>query len=460
MVYTETVLIQDQVRADSLTVLLIIDTDPFEPLLEFFREKCLSVTAERTYAQAVGRFVEWLSVRADEFFDVPKRSLLYTAFMHDLWLGTFQNGIDLSGLHWRQTSRQNLKRLTGALMEVSDWLNMRYGTQMLNPIHHHASPADQLIFWRRWNTQKANSLLAHTKSREKARSEAELGRQSRLPRSPNGYLQEVKAFPSDRLDALLWQGFINPGQEDDARPWVKYNLRDILITLLCAYGGCRASEPLHLWVDDVYVDPDDAELALVLIHEPDEGLIDYTDPLTGARRKTLRADFLQRFCDGRKSLRHQSGRRRAGWKGCLLTHRARKAYQVFWIDKTAGKLFLALWRMYIQHARPVTPQIPWAFLTRDAQPLGFEGFNDSFKAAVRRIGLTPAKWAGTSSHGLRHRYGQWLNELGLSDKEGQVAMHHLNARSQEVYRQLGVAKVAAAIGTLSVTPLPRFEVAT
>lgn len=113
--------------------------------------------------------------------------------------------------------------------------------------------------------------------------------------------------------------------------------------------------------------------------------------------------------------------------------------------------------MYITHVRPVTPQVPWAFLTKEGQPLGFDGFDDSFRAAVRRIGLTPAKWVGTSSHGLRHRYGQWLNELGLSEKEGQVAMHHLNARSQDVYRQLGVAKVAAAIGTHSVATLPNFK---
>jgi integrase len=133
------------------------------------------------------------------------------------------------------------------------------------------------------------------------------------------------------------------------------------------------------------------------------------------------------------------------------------AFQVFWIDKNAGRLFLTLWRLYIQHVRPVTTQIPWAFLTKDNQPLGIEGFNDSFKAAVLRIGLKPAKWSGTSPHGLRHRYGQWLNDLGLGDKEGQVAMHHLNAKSQEVYRHIGVEKIASAIGQLAVTALPIFK---
>lgn len=457
MIYTETVLVQDRIRADTPTVLLIVGVSPFEQLLEFFREKCVSITTERTHAQAAGRFIEWLSVRADEFKEQSKRSLLYTAFVHDLRFGTYRDGLDAYGLNWQPTSQQNLKRLTQALIEFSDWLHQRYGATMLNPIHHQASFADQFIFWRKWNKQKAGSLMAHTKGRQAASADAKVGRRAHLPRSRNGLLQEAKAFPAEHLDDLLWKGFINPGQENDPRPWVKYNLRDILISLLCGYGGCRASEPLHLWVEDVFLDPDDPELALVLVHEPSEGAADYTDPLTGARRKTSRADYLQRFCGGRKPLTQETGRRNSGWKGCLLTNRERKAFQVFWIDKNAGRLFLTLWRMYIQHVRPVTPQMPWAFLTKDGQPLGVEGFDDSFKAAVRRIGLTPAKWAGTTSHGLRHRYGQWLNDLGLGDKEGQVAMHHLNAKSQEIYRQMGVASVAAAIGKLTVAALPHFR---
>jgi len=457
MVYTETVLVRDRIRADAPTILLLVGAYPFEQLLEFFREKCVSLAAERTYAQAAGRFIEWLSVRADEFTDTSKRSLLYTAFVHDVRFGTYREGKDPSGLNWTPTSQNNLKRLTSALLEFNDWLSLRHGATMLNPIHHNASVADQLIFWRKWNRQKAGSLLAHVKGQGRAAEDARTGRQAGMPRSQSGVMEEAKAFPAEHLDALLWNGFVNPGNDDDLRPWVKYNLRDILIVLLCAYGACRASEPLHLWVDDVFVDPDDPELALVLIHEPSDGTVRYTDPFTGTARNTNRADFLQRFCGGRRPLTQETGRRHAGWKGCLLTHRKQKAFQVFWIDKNAGRLFLKLWRMYIEHVRPVTPQLPWAFLTKERQPLGVEGFDDSFRAAVRRIGLTPAKWTGTTSHGLRHRYGQWLNELGLSNKEGQVAMHHLNATSQEVYRQFGVEKVAAVIGTLTVVALPNFK---
>ena len=77
MINTETVVVQDKIRACTPTILLIVGVSPFQPLLEFFRERCLSISAERTYAQAVGRFIEWLSIRTDEFKETSKRSLLY-----------------------------------------------------------------------------------------------------------------------------------------------------------------------------------------------------------------------------------------------------------------------------------------------------------------------------------------------------------------------------------------------
>ncbi len=454
MVRAESVVVRDKIRADQPTILLLVGAEPLEPLLAFFREKVISLSAERAYAQAVGRFVEWLSVHAGEFTEPDRRGFLYTAFVHDLRFGTFRDGRDDSGLNWTPVSDANLRRLSRCLLEFSDWLSLRFGATMLNPIHNQATFTDQLIFWRRWDRRKAGSFLAHAKSRSRAETEASQGRRMRLPGRRIGNLPEAKAFPVEYIDALLWRGFARKEHHGDARPWMRFHLRDILVTLLCLYGGCRESEPMHLWVDDVFVDPDDSELALVLIHDPEDGVADYTDPLTGARRKTSRADFLQRHCGGRVPLNRETGRRHAGWKGALLTHRERRAFQVFWIDREAGRLFLTLWRMYLLHARPLALQTPWAFLTKDGQPLGVEAFSDAFAAAIRRIGLSPAKWAGTTTHGLRHRYGQWLNDLGVGDKEGQVALHHLNAKSQEIYRQVGVAQVAAVVRTANVTSLP------
>lgn len=450
MIYTEAVIVRDRVRSGNPTLLLIIEEEPYDKLLEFFREKCFSLSSERTYTQVIGKFIEWLSVRAHEFTDPSQRNLLFTAFTHDLRFGTYLLRDELNELHWQSKGQANCRRLVKALVEFSDWLSLRYGATMLNPIHHNASYSEQIIFWRTWNKQKATSLLSHIKSRTKNIEKSKNGRQNNFIGFRTKYLEETKAFPTEYIDQLLWKGFINPNFKEDRRIWKKFNLRDILITLLCLYGACRASEPLHLWVDDVYVDPEDSDLALVLIHHPSDGEIKYTDPITGTYKKTNRADYLARFCGGKRPLTAETGRRHSGWKGCLLTHRDLNAFQVFWIDKEAGRLFLTLWRFYILNVRPVTPHMPWAFLTKDLQPLGVEGFDDSFRSAVKRIGLVPIKFAGTSTHGLRHRYGQWLNELNVCEKVGQVLMHHLNPTSQLIYRELGLSTVAESIGNFSL----------
>ena len=91
MVLVESVVVHDRVRAGIPTIIIIVGTQPLEQLLEFFRELCLSISAERAYAQAVSRFIEWLSVRAIEFSANDQRNLLYTAFTHDLAFGSYRD---------------------------------------------------------------------------------------------------------------------------------------------------------------------------------------------------------------------------------------------------------------------------------------------------------------------------------------------------------------------------------
>lgn len=451
---TAAVTARDKLRAGLPTKLLIVGTMPLMQLLEFFREKCFSLSSERRYALAVGLFIEWLSVRAKEFFETDKRQLLYVAFAHDLRFGTYEGEEDRFGLGWRSTSDKNLKGLLESLIEFSDWLSRRYGAAMLNPIHNDASPSDQIIFWRKWNKQKARTLLSHTKSRRAAIERSYITRVASFPKTRNLVHSIPKAFPAERIEDLLWIGFLNPRASSHDPFWVKWNLRDILITILCVYGGCRISEPMHLWVDDVFIDPEDDSSALVLIHDPSDGRVGINDPLTGVNKSMSRANYLQQFCNGRKPLTQETGRRHAGWKGALLTHQKEKAFRIFWIDRKAGQLFLILWRLYLAHVRPVTPQNPWAFLTHDRQPLGKDAFDDSFRSAVRRIGLIPDKWSGTSPHGMRHRYGTWLEELGVDEKEGQIALHHTNALSQQIYRQVSIETVVNAVARASVVQIP------
>lgn len=457
MIYCDTVIIQDALRSQRLTAVLIIGDSPYEKLTEFFRERGLSLSSERAYSLAIGRFIQWLSIRADEFKELSERKYLYLAYASDLKIGDSSEDKKLSPLGWSSLSTSNIKIMLNCLLEFSDWLTLRHGATALNEKgRNFESPTESLIFWRKWNHQKTGSFLSHLSS--KSHGDASLREQSRQIKIHPPIVKaiaEPKAFPVEMLTSLLWQGFIVPGKQTEHELHVKYNLRDILITLLCVYGGCRASEPMHLWVDDVYEDPNQPGCALVYIHEPSEGLIQYPDVLTGSIKQTTRAHYLKEFCGNKKPLTLETGRKFSGWKGGLLSDQKRKAYRIFWIDPDAGKLFYSLWNIYLQKVRPLVSQVPWAFLSKDGTPLGFDGYADSFNAAVRRIGLVSSKELGTTTHGLRHRYGQWLNDLDIGVKEGQIAMHHLNSLSQNAYRQIPVEKIAAVFknneGRLNIT---------
>ncbi|MEB0124052.1 hypothetical protein QN391_25785, partial [Pseudomonas sp. CCI1.2] len=85
-------------------------------------------------------------IRTDEFKETSKRSLLYTAFVYDLRFGTYQDGHEAHGLHWSPTTLINIKRLTRSVLVFSDWLCERYGSTLLNAIHHQGSFSDLLLF--------------------------------------------------------------------------------------------------------------------------------------------------------------------------------------------------------------------------------------------------------------------------------------------------------------------------
>ena len=86
-------------------------------------------------------------------------------------------------------------------------------------------------------------------------------------------------------------------------------------------------------------------------------------------------------------------------------------------------------------------------------------FEKVHAAAMRRIGLEPAMPLGTTPHGHRHAYGQYLRQAKLDRKVIQVALHHKSVLSQDVYTQANAAEVAAALQAAEkgLGDVPRFE---
>jgi Phage integrase family len=439
-----TVIVRDARRSHRPTCLLLVDGEPVWPLLEYFRSINKGLSTERSCAFGVGLLVDYIATRGAAFRAPRHRANFFNEFSHAVVHGTIVDGDDPTGLWWQSRRAKRAKRLLDLVCGVSDWLTERFAASPVNPFSRPATASEQIAFWRSWNHQKSTSLLNHVKERSQVAERATFARTIAFPVSVPTVVEETLAFPEDEIGRLLFTGFLVPGHQTDSRAWMRWHIRDILVTLLLHFGGLRISEPMHLWVDDVYVDPADPTCALVLVHHPREGVFDFVDPLTGAKRPMLRETYLKTFRN-RRPLTDETGHRKAGWKEPLLTHRARNAFHVFWSVRGAGRLFLDLYRIYIGRTRHPDLTHPFLFVTEQGEPMGTDTFRKNHAAALERIGITPARYLGTTPHGHRHAYGQKLREYDVNKKIIQVALHHRNPKSQERYTQTPASEVSNAM---------------
>ena len=257
----------------------------------------------------------------------------------------------------------------------------------------------------------------------------------------------VKYFPADRMQDLLFRGFIVPGKQNSPRIEERLNLRDILITMLMHYGGLRVSEPFHLFLHDVTHDDTDPGSALVRVFHPSLGQA--PADLRDAKGKPV-------ACDRTTYLRDKHGLQprteyksshtlHAGWKGNALDSK-QKFMHVHWAPLWAGSLFWKLWVFYMAQRDQFNPgDHPYAFVTREGKPYSIEAYEDAHANAIKRIGLVSAKALGTTPHGHRHAYGQRLSDLHLDAKFLMKALHHKSLESQIVYTEPDRVKLNRAI---------------
>lgn len=397
-----------------------------------------TVDRQRTRAQAVGLFIDFVVARWRDFISpIDKRQELFRAFASALARGTIQDEADPSGLYWLPRSKTCAASIIRVVTHFTDWLAETHGIPPVNP-ERGATLGEQMCFWRRWNLTRGQSLLAHVKKASSAFAQAEiaraLGRPSRMPHVE----AETNAFPGERFFDLIADGFSRSPQVR----WTTY--RDQMITLLLHHGGQRVSQPMHLWIDDIYVDPEDQRNSIVHIYHPSDGLTDYLDPSTGETRTILRSEYLS-LKYGRAPLTEEVGPRRVGFKNPLMRDAA-KYIRVFWNNEEAGQLFLALYKKYLE-TRPIIRTHPFLFITRTGAPMTARDYSKVHAAAVRRIGLVPAKNLGTTPHGHRHAYGHWLevNKDILPDKMRQICLAHNSVLSQKIYERDSIAAIHAAM---------------
>lgn len=421
------VIARDALRANRHTAILLIDGRPFEALSSYFRERNKSLSSERHTARAVALLVDFIIARSFEFADTARKHELFTAFAHSLLYGSFSGAEDPTSLWWGARSSENTDALLQKVCDFSDWLVEKRGTEPLNP-NRAPTYAERIRYWRRWNTFRYKSLLAHAATAPDNKHVS--ARTFSSPLTPLTTEGRPPYFPHERFGDLLTVGFRRRGTH--ASFWKQYCVRDMMIALLEHAGGVRPSEPFHIWVSDVLPNPNDPEEAVVRIYHPEDGWISHPDPKTGNIVTSNRKAYLQLY--GLRPLNQETVYN--GWKGNLVQKHG-NYMPIFWYPKHYGRLFLKMFKIYIAYVRPLSLPHPWLFVTEAGLPMTAKSYRTLHDAAVRRIGLVPSKPAGTTPHGHRHAFGQLMQEnveTGHIDKTVfKSVMHHRSLLSQEAY---------------------------
>lgn len=403
---------------------------PFQPWIRYVETHRPGIGSQRSYARSIGLFIDFLSARRQSFMVKEQRHRLFQGFADALAGGTVANGADPIGLWWMPRSIAATRRVIAEVTVFTDWLAEEAGISPVNPARA-ASLAEEMAFWRVWRRATSQSLLKHIKSVERA-----LGPNSRIAGARKQRLittGEAKAFPEAAFAGLLTAGFKRSRQQR----WT--TLRDQMIALLLHGGGLRLSEVLHLWITDVFEDPHDPHSSVVRVFHPSDGLTAYRAPATGRTTHIARAQYLRLVYD-RVPLTDLPGRKAVGWKDPLLTNATEKFMQVFWRDRSFGRAFMNLYQTYVQ-VRPRVTAHPYLFVAQGGEPMTVKGYEKVHAAAVRRIGMEAGKRLGTTPHGHRHAYGQWMRRANIDPKVRQLAMHHKSVSSQEIYTEADSVEV-------------------
>jgi integrase/uncharacterized membrane protein len=349
---------------------------------------------------------------------------LLRSFTAALNLGTINlKGQDPSGLFWKVRNTQDAQVILDHITQYTDFFSDKNECQIpINPFRK-ASHIEEKMNWCAYYHRQAGTFLNHLENKKNTAERMQLVRaiKSDLPDQISN--EKVVRFPEGKIEPLLKYGFLKPGQ-------IYPDYKNQLITMLVHYGGLRLSETFHIYVNDIIFDKECNE-AIVRVYHPANG---HSPESSKQSRKTF---LHERYTLKPRNEYSKSLRLHAGWKTPLLTSNA-KYFEVIFSDSSIAEVFWITWIKYLTYQRnnpPLNFQHPFAFTNNKGKPETIKNFRRMHDDAVKRIGLIPCKYEGTSCHGHRHSYGYGLSELGFSQVEIQKAMHHKSPDSCLVYIQ-------------------------
>lgn len=435
---------------------------PFEPLLDYFHHtgRTKSLAWQKEVAYSLGLFIDFIAAHDKQATQgvavnsAPTPVTLFSSFAMALTRGTIgPDGLDTLGLYWEAKSVQRASKLISTVTMFSDWSASRLGTAQVNPWRN-ASFAERMAAMRNIDKRKPHQLLGYLgTTAQKSDWSGSVRNVSADRKAPVSAPKEPKIFPDDMAMDLIVKGFARPGSIESDPLHERVALRNAMVVALMHGGGLRESEPFHLYVSDVGIDPLNPKSATVRLYHPSQGWAppDFVDPITGHRIITDRATYLMQ----KYSLlprNEQSGRFSSGWKDLFMTDPKEKFAQVHWFPSIWGEIFLSLFKSYIFHERKRASSHPYLLVSSKTgyagEPYTVDSFRQAHAIACRKIGLEPCKDLGTTPHGHRHAYGQALASAKVDELIIQRAMHHKSIQSQRTYTAPTQAQIfeAMAVG--------------
>lgn len=433
----------------------------------FIAHRNMSLQWMRDTARALGLFWDFMTQiesEAKTWNRVDLHRALFRAWCEALQFGTInvETKLDPLGLFWPSTSVSRAKLYVQLLQEFITWtFNEAQGKDeylsiaslaKLPPSVISTLPTDSKTSTRFLvvaHKLKEVSFLHHLKEVRQDAARLQRLREQELylfGTAGCGFHKEpFKFMEPEIVAAMLKVGFIrNPASEI---PEEREDITAKMSFLLQAFGGCRMSEPCHLWFNDIV--PEGDFTCRVFLRHPSEARTYFVGENMTRREYLARLGMLPRNQD------KVNGWYGAGWKH-LAVDKSMNA-PIFWLHPGAEALFTALYNYYLTYRARLLERRrlrglrdhPFLLVSagedRDSgeskvgDPYSMAAFNKAFgralAAASRELGveLVRKKESGTTPHALRHFFGQTLIRASQHQKVIQRALRHRSPLSQEPY---------------------------
>jgi len=403
---------------------LLTENGVVTPLLDYLLDVGInkSATWMNEVIHATYVFLQYLEGNK-KLFDQPE--LLFQSFVHKIYAGTIgSDGYDESGLYWLPSSTRSANSLLRALSRFTNWIARANSGREANILDSESS-IDKRLRFAAWYRRNQYDFLGHIKPTD-TQSHARQAYMVHGRKVASLSNNQAITFPEHLFERFFVEGI---GGARDRRSAI----RNQLIVLMMHFSGCRESDALHLWIEDVLVDPHYPESVMIRLYHPEDGKAPGSWKAHNGR--STRSAYLKQVyaLTPRNRL---LGTKRVGWKSTVVDHKDNYIL-LHWFPRVAGTLFGLLWREYLRHVALVDRHHPYAFISFEknsqGEPLTLNAFNDAYARGVRRIGEIPAKAHGLSPHGHRHAMGRRLHTAGVHPRLIKEVLHHSSLSSQLPY---------------------------